>query len=271
MMHDHPPMSLLYGAISVVRIFANAWLNAISAVILAAALLPTAVAHGAFVNLSIDASFPIDGIGTWTVYAAVSGSDNVGLASFSLDVIGQSGVTITSSVNRAPIALTTASPPHLGGFSVSRSGGVGGIAISALQPFTSPSQDEPVFEGVGITGGSADFSSNGGTATSWNSPVLIASGAYSAVSIGSITANVHPGAFFQVLERVDGEHWVGPGNVLSASVNPAFFTFPPEPPPDMPEVNGAVSGLIVLAGRLLQRKRAGVQHVLNHSQNRSAG
>jgi hypothetical protein len=250
-------------------VFPEVLLKALTAAIVAVALLPAAVARAAFVNLSISASYPSGGGGTWEVYATVGGSDNAGLASFQLDVVGDPGITITSSVNRSPLALVAISPPKVAGFVDLRSDGTAGIDIHASQQITT--QDATVFEGVGITSGSADYSSNGGTATSWGSPVLIASGTYSATFLGSIAATVHPGGSFLVLEKVDGEHWVGPGNVSSASVNPAFFTFPPEPPPDMPEVNSAVSGLVVLAGRLLQRKRAGVQHVLNHSQNRSAG
>jgi hypothetical protein len=199
----------------------------------------TAACHGAIVHLSVGLPNGWTGAsGIWEVYAQLSPGDNAGLASFALDVVGTSGISITSSQVRAPGALSSVDPLVVSGFSYFRSDGDKGIGIFAAQPVITTGTNQ-VLQGIGLSAGSADFTSTGGQSISWGFPVLIAAGTYANNGLGGeILARVHPGASFQLLSKVVGDDWVGPGHVFNASDVIPGATVTPLPTPDFPEPQG---------------------------------
>jgi len=208
----------------------------------ACAALPLHTAHaqsGPTVILSLTASG-----GNWTAYAQTdSSSDNLGLATFAIDVIGSDGVAVATSYDAAPIGSVKVGTKNLEtGFSEFPSNGVGGgsnstgapgngIAITAGQNVTygsanSPNLDQEVIQGFAKTAGS-----QGGI--SWTVPSEIAYGTYTGNS-GSLTvqADTTIGHGLQSLINVSAGKWIGPGNVsfdtvLSAVVMPAGTPLPP--------------------------------------------
>jgi hypothetical protein len=205
--------------------------------------------EAATVTLSVQVSDAFATSGTWEAYAQVFGTDNVGLASFNLDVTGSGGISITSSQVRAPATLSRIDPFTSAGLSEIRRNGTNGLQITAAQPvFTN--EPNRVIEGIGLVPGSADFTADGGLSISWGMPALIASGTYSNDGRGgSITAAVHPGSFFQLLAKVNGDHWMGPGNVLNATTVAPGSIVTPVPEPTAAVVIGAGVFVACLARR----------------------
>jgi hypothetical protein len=200
-----------------------------------------ASASAATVTLTIVAT-PTGGgsTGTWQAFAQIGdGSDNAGLADFSIDVLGGGAVAVTTSpsANKSPQIFNGT---DLSGFSLSRLQGTlsGGnlTTIAAAQQFAygsvnDPAADAKVFQGVGLTAGSRDYTGDGGGAGSWASPVLLASGNYSNSGLGgTLTLQVHPGGSIDVLPLTGGQ-WVGPSNSVAATVVPGLATIAPVPEP----------------------------------------
>ena len=178
-------------------------------------------AHASVVDLTITG-----GAGQWQVYATVAGEDTAGLQGFIVDVVGTAGLTVTASVNEAPMGYDPTVPPYgaLFGFHKYRSDGAAGIGVAALQNTSygdtpDPVLDALVLQGVGMTPGSK-------MATVWAMPVLLASGTY-AGEVGLLTVTVGDGDIL-VLDDV-GASWEGPGNVSYAGEVIPGEVFIPEP------------------------------------------
>ena len=200
------------------------------------------------VTLSITADATSASSGTWSVYAGIdSGTDNAGLATFAIDVIGSDGVKVTASYDAAPRGtfqnggmtsqagfidfpsnglgggsyLTTAGAPGIPG---------NGIAITAAQNIAygdayQADLDEEVIQGFGKTSGSKD-------GLTWSYPAEIAQGTYSGSSgMLSVSPDWSIGQGIQSLEPVSDGKWVGPGNIVTDVVISSGGTGNPPPPP----------------------------------------
>jgi hypothetical protein len=188
------------------------------------------------VQLSIVASAPSNGTGTWSVYAATdSGTDNIGLATFAIDVIGSGGVTVTGSYEDAPIGTVTsgAFKGDRSGFTEFPSNGQGGGAVTfsgSVSPPV-PGNGIAITAGQNVAYGSAHSAANDlevlqgfgkfaqiipTEGVTWSFPALLADGTYSATGSGGVLT-VQPdlsiGAGLQTLNEVSGGKWVGPGNI----------------------------------------------------------
>ncbi len=197
------------------------------------------VAQANTVTLDIEA-----GGGAWQVYADVSG-DNNGLSSFIIDVVGSGGASVTGSTMEAPFGFDTVQF-GLFGFE-NRNDGSLGIGIYAGQPTMYGGLPDPegldtlVLKDVGISAGSH-------YGTTWDAPVLLASGTYECAGPGELTVDVGDGQF-----NVLDSDWTGPGNVHKD----------PEVVPDSVDVCGVVIpepaalSLLVLGGigAMLRRGR----------------
>jgi hypothetical protein len=187
------------------------------------------------VQLSIVATPANGGVGTWSAYAtADSGTDNIGLATFALDVIGSGGATVTGSYNDAPTGSVTSGSfkGDPSGFSEFPSNGQGGSANhgSASSPGT-PGNGIAITAGQNITYGSTHSAPNDlemvqgfgksaqSTATqgvTWAFPALLADGTYSVTGANgllTVSADLSVGAGVQTLNEVSAGKWVGPGNI----------------------------------------------------------
>jgi len=169
------------------------------------------------VTLTIVAS---DGI--YSVYANDTSTDNVGIVSFDIDVQGDGGAEVTSSYNYAPQGRGTVeyngSTYHpQSGFNVMDGDGDNGEEITAMQNVVYGTTDNEFDDAKVIKG----FGQSSGTdgSLSWtqtNVGVLVASGTYS--GSGTLSVNVHSGAYVQVLSIVSSGQWSGPGNMMIAQV-----------------------------------------------------
>ncbi len=187
--------------------------------LLSAAIITLAVGdgRGSEVTLELDA-----GQGEWAVWATISDDTSdtaplpiVGIAAFVIDVWGEDGVTVTTSVNDSPADDLGA------GFSLFRSNhdGPPGMGIHAAQPtlFGEPSR---VIDGVGLLPGSQGDAS-------WQWPVQLASGSYSGERGTLLVETVDPDetrSGFTLLFGKDGT-WTGTevdetggGDVITADV-----------------------------------------------------
>jgi hypothetical protein len=198
--------------------------------------------------------------GDWTAYAALdSGTDNIGLADFCIDVVGTDGVNVTGSYFVAPLQeppRIIPFPPQTLGFigfngeggNSGESGSSGavpgnGIAITGGQNILygtehSAAMDLDIIQGFGKTAGSQD-------GVTWGFPAEIADGTYSGNSgFLTVTPDLSTGAGLQSLDVVSGGRWVGPGNISTDTTFSGSVAIVPEP-----------SALIfpLLAGILLTR------------------
>jgi hypothetical protein len=142
--------------------------------------------------------------GSYTVYANDTSTNNVGIESFDINVVGSGGASVTSSY------LDT---PNNGsyGFIEYPNDGDNGIGITAAES-TSDNWSGNIISGFGQTSGS-------GSERSWtqtSSGVQIASGTYS--GSGALSVNVAAGGFIQTLNIVSDGQWSGPGNLSLAQV-----------------------------------------------------
>jgi hypothetical protein len=116
------------------------------------------------------------------------------------------------------------------------SNGTNGYDIHARQRYTiyagpapdyssanDPAKDALVIQNVGQQAGT---SWNG---VNWDAPVLLASGAYSG-EVGQLWAHTGPGQF-NLLKKVNGGPWVGPGNVMMSDfvIYDGSSVYVPEP------------------------------------------
>jgi len=170
--------------------------------------------------------------GSWSAYAAAdSGSDNIGLATFAIDVVGSGGATVTGSFNDTPVGSVTSGSfkGDPSGFSEFPSNGVGGSANAGT-----PSSPGTPGNGIAITGGQNVTYGNAHSAandleiiqgfgksaqstategTTWAFPALLASGTYTGSGILTVQPDLSIGAGVQTLSEVSAGKWVGPGNI----------------------------------------------------------
>ena len=166
--------------------------------------------------LSVTATLSISASGgNWTAYAQTdNGSDNIGLASFDIDVIGSGGLAVTGSEEAAP-------ENGSGGFNTFTSNGADGMGIAASQPtVNSPSE---VAQGIGKENSSAAPVTLGLT---WSTPVILATGTYSG-SAGTLTVQQDTTACVQRLDIVSNGLWVGPSNITTDVVTNGSVTIGP--------------------------------------------
>jgi hypothetical protein len=179
--------------------------------------------------------------GGWTAYAQLdSGTDNAGLATFAIDVIGSGGETVTGSFNVNPTgSITLGKKTETTGWQEFPSNGKGGgsyitkssapatpgngIGISAGQNVTygsgnSASLDEEVVQGYALVASTASSNSGG---LNWTVPTPIAQGTYSGTG-GTLTVglDLSIGQGIQSLNQVSAGKWVGPGNLTFDTVIP---------------------------------------------------
>jgi hypothetical protein len=213
------------------------------------------------VQLSIAYSPTSGDGGYWCAYAACdSGTDNIGLASFAIDVIGLRGVVVTGSYNDTPVEYTGA---YDFGFKEFPSNGVGGVdnqggSISTTEPGNGiaitggqnvaygnshiAADDLEVIQGFGKFAGSFDFEK-------WSFPALLADGTYSGSRVALwITPDLSAGLGIQTLNQVSGGQWVGPGNISTDTVISGSVVVVAVPEP-------ASAGLLALSGIGLLRRR----------------
>jgi PEP-CTERM motif len=176
----------------------------------------------------VQLSLTMDFNGNWTAYAQTdSGTDNAGLATFAIDVIGSGGFDVTSSNVGAPMEGGT-------GFSQGYSGGDDGIAITAGQQVAysgvnSPRQDADVIQGYGQPGATSYTNSFTGATFNWSVPSEIAYGTYSVSSLGgpgglTVQADTSIGLGIQTLNDVSNGKWLGPTNITFDTVIPQTQT-----------------------------------------------
>ena len=167
--------------------------------------------------------------GNWTAYAQTDNStDNAGLATFAVDVIGSDGATVSASYDIAPIGTTAKGKEA--GFQEFPSNGIiagnydvtfppgDGIGITAGQNVTygsahSTQLDLEIIQGFAQTAGSAD-------GITWMVPTAIADGTYTGVGVLTVQSDTTIGHGFQTLNIVSNGQWVGPGNVSFDTVIP---------------------------------------------------
>jgi len=201
----------------------------------------SAVTHAApIVQLSITATD-----GYWTAYAQTdSGTDNIGLATFSIDVVGSGGAAVTASYDEAPIS-TNGMGGTTGGFDQSPSNGVGG---------GSPPDGAPG-NGIAIDAAQTVSPLPGGVIQGFGKGAAgeLAEGTYSdtgADGMLSVNPDLSIGLGIQSLDIVSDGKWVGPSNIVFDTVIPGAITVAPV----VPEPASA-SVLALSAIGLLARKR----------------
>jgi hypothetical protein len=220
--------------------------------------LGAATASAQTVQLSITYTPTSSDGGTWSAYAACdSGTDNIGLATFSIDVVGSHGVTVLSSYDKAPIGTASNGLPE--GFDEFPSNGLGGvadyilassstvpgngIAITASQSITyaleAAGMDLEVIQGFGKFAGSA------GNLT-WSFPALLADGTYIGSSgLLTVSPDFSIGSGIQTLDIVSNGRWAGQGNISYDTVFSGSVVVVPEP---------ASLGSLALGGLALARR-----------------
>jgi hypothetical protein len=198
--------------------------------------------------------------GNWTAYLQLdNGTDNVGLATFAIDVIGSNGVTVTSSnldvgtdvltIHREVGTQLLTPVNEVVGWSQFASGGIDGMGITAGQNVAyagnnSFAADLGVETGVSQTP-NTDGNDNGRYGTTytnagttyivgslsggptWGVPTDVASGTYSQSGFnGSLSAvlDTTTGQGIQSLNNNGSGGWMGPGNVtfdtvITSSIN----------------------------------------------------
>jgi fibronectin-binding autotransporter adhesin len=142
--------------------------------------------------------------GNWTVYAYDTSTNNVGIESFDINVVGTDGASVTGSSMDAPNSDGY-------GFNQYGDNGDDGTGITAAES-ASDGMSGTVIQGFGLTSGSGD----GLTWTQTSSGVKIASGTYT--GSGTLSVNVADGAYVQTLDIVSGGSWSGPANLCDAQV-----------------------------------------------------
>jgi hypothetical protein len=179
---------------------------------------------------------------TWAVTAVSSDSQNLGIASFAIDVLGTGGISILKAVNPAD---TLVAPSAY--FDILRNTGtISGqnlLDIHASQDTIGAANafnDSGILYGYGLSGtGSGTFV---GPITGLG-PAILAQGSYSNDGTGgTISARIATGAFVNLFPlNWDVDHNPGlPGSVQHtefASNSPGLGGNPPPPPPvDIPPV-----------------------------------
>jgi autotransporter-associated beta strand protein len=155
--------------------------------------------------------------GNWSVYANDTSDDNVGIASFDIDVVGDGGAEVTGSYEAAAYG---SSGSHSAGFNVDASNGDDqnedgagdGMEILVSQNVLGYNGASTVIQGFGQSSGSE----YGASWVQTGSGALIASGTYS--GSGTLSVNVDSGGFIQVLNIVSAGVWSGQGNLADAAV-----------------------------------------------------
>jgi hypothetical protein len=184
-------------------------------------------AYSQTATLSIQASN-----GYWAAFAATdSGTDNIGLASFAIDVIGTDGVIVTGSYNAAPDYVEREgffefpSNGQGGGMYLSTTSGLpgipgNGIGIAAEQMFFDDHPNAPF-----IVPGEEPIQGFGKAF-----PAEIAQGTYSGTSgILTVQPDTSIGAGIQTLNEVSDGQWVGPGNISTDTTFSGSVAIVPEP------------------------------------------
>src|ERR1700722_20389885 len=179
-----------------------------------------AAAHSFALAQNTDYWTASDGI--YTVYANDTSTDNVGIVGFDIDVQGDGGAGVTSSYYYAPDGRGTVEyngntyHPE-SGFNILDGDGDDGVEITAMQNVIYGSTDN-AFDDAKVIQGFGQSSGTDGS-LSWtqtNVGALIAAGTYS--GSGTLSVNVHRGAYVQVLSIVSGGQWSGPGDLTMAQV-----------------------------------------------------
>jgi len=171
--------------------------------------------------------------GTWRVFGSDSLNDNAGIADYALSLGRTGGITITSSTQNGPRVADDGNG-NVAGFGSFRSNGTLGVGMTSAQDVIGFQDPIDVIQGVGQHAFIADFSSNGtgGGTANIAFPVLLASGGYANDGTGgTITANVTPGSFINVLNGTGFGTWQGPANVSGAQVVPGGVSIPAVPEP----------------------------------------
>ncbi|QOV87309.1 PEP-CTERM sorting domain-containing protein [Humisphaera borealis] len=241
-------------------------LTVLFAVALGASLVGSNVARAADVTLSVVVNPTSASAGTYAVFGTISNPNSIagalggqvaGISSFSIDILGNGGTSITTRARRMPTGLLDTNDflssygfvqfPSNGTLA---GGSVAGLAAGQKTAYAGgndPAQDAFVVLGVGRAAGS--YAPIGGTTSTFANPVLLADGSYSG-GTGSITARVTSGNFFNLLQdtsAASGLQWTGPGNVEAAvSVIPATTPVPE------PGTLAVTASLVV--GLLLRRR-----------------
>ncbi|HUB25133.1 MAG TPA: PEP-CTERM sorting domain-containing protein [Tepidisphaeraceae bacterium] len=199
--------------------------------------------------LSITANATSASGGTWSAYVALdSGTDNVGLAAFSIDVIGSDGLKVTGSYDEAPVGVNAEG--NKDGFQEFPSNGnplpgqtgntMGlpttpgdGIAIDGGQnvvyaPANSNIGDNEIIQGFGQGELTTPIPEQPGI--TWGFPALLADGTYSGSSgVLTVQGDLSIGAGLFSLNIVSDGKWVGPGNVSTDRVISGSVVIVPEP------------------------------------------
>jgi hypothetical protein len=213
-----------------------------------ALLAPVGIAQASVVTLDLTADS-----GQWQVWATV-GNGCRGLDSFNLDVTATGGLTVTSSLARAPQSDNGIA--DLFGFYKFRSNGAAGLNVEAAQDSVygssnDPAKDAKVLLDVGVSSGSRLDVLSGHT-IAWGAPVLLASGTYAGFS-GELQAD----GTLTVLKTLSGGGWTGPGNVEFATVQGDLVQVTPEPM----TLGLVAAGLGLLAARRARRNGSPNKHL----------
>lgn len=216
-------------------------------------MLLTGVVSTCRANYTLSITSPSEG--NWQAWLSLDGG-GAGLATFGIDVYGSDGITVSSSLNKAPWYYD----PNLFnvvGFTEYRSDGTNGVGIIADQKIVygdaqDDAKDALVIQGVGHTAGSA-----GGI--SWGCPVLLAEGTYSG-STGYL--HVREISEFGIYELAPFDYqtpsWKGPGNVSRIAPDIGNLGGGQQPPPNLADLQIPEPASIVAflgLGQMLLRKR----------------
>jgi hypothetical protein len=163
--------------------------------------------------------------GNYTVYANDTSTNNAGIVSFDVDVVGDGGAEVTSSYNYAPSGVAEIRVGRGGyilaaGFAEWKSNGDDGgdgMEITAMENVAYGSSDNPYYDAAVIQGfGQTSGSEYGMTWVQTSLGVAIATGTYS--GSGTLSVNVSSGGYIQTLNIVSDGQWSGPGNMSIAQV-----------------------------------------------------
>ena len=161
--------------------------------------------NAAVLTLSIEVDDPMASSGNWRAYGQLDGdTDNDGLASVAIDVVGDGGAYVTGSEVMLPSGSVFIMSPftlYSFGFNQNVDHGAHGVKMAGGQHTVNPGTDV-ILTDVGWAAGSTPPES-AAPAVSWDVPVLIAQGTYEGgVPGSSLEVYTTPGRQVNVL--VDG-------------------------------------------------------------------
>jgi len=241
-------------------------------------------------TLSINASG-----GNWTAYVSLdSASDNVGLATFAIDVDGSNGINVTSSTLGGPanqgVPISKGAAQNVG-FTQFLSSGTDGVGITAGQNVAygnafSASTNPTIVVDVSKTGAPVTYSSvvpgrtgslggqnssTGGappqtTNVRWTDPTAVATGKYSGTSGQlSVVLDTSEGQGIQSLNNNGSGAWTGPGNLSFDIVIPGSVLVGGSTPPRITLTGTSLVGSDDLSGATVTPSSDDVNDVITES------